>query len=260
MPIGKWTQARRHFFRNLTGFPIYFGGQPAFALRLWAIRADYFFTRRLKKPVLTPDKFLIETPEELVSYWSFFVERETLPAECISALRSEADPVIIDIGANAGLFTHRIWSLNRQARFFVFEPLPKMAEKISRWGQANGANLTLHNKAVSDKIGTFAFYLSTDNDTSASLKPDGPKKTKLEVPVVTLDSIIVEKNILIVKIDAEGVEVEVLAGAKNTLQRTRFLIVEAHNKTDLERLRLHLSSRWQCRRIGASDYLFKQIL
>jgi FkbM family methyltransferase len=260
MHISKWAQARQHFFRNLIGFPAYFWAHPKFALQLFAIRAQYFSTRRLQKPILTPDQFLIESPEELVSYWSFFVEKETLACECIQALISEPDPTVIDIGANAGLFTHRVWTLNPKTRFIVFEPLPKMAEKIARWGKTTGADLTLYNKAVADRVGTFAFYASADNDTAASLiKPEGTKKNKLDVPVVTLDSVITDEKILLVKIDAEGVECEALSGARQILERTRFLIVEAHTKTDLERLKAHLTSKWQCGRIGAGDYLFKRL-
>jgi len=259
MHISKWAQAARHFLPSLIGFPTYFFAHPKFALQLFVIRVRYFFTRRLKRAVLTPDQFLIESPEELVSYWSFFIEKETLAREWMEALFSEPEPVVVDVGANAGLFTHRVWTLNPKTKLIVFEPLPQMAKKIARWGETTRALLTLHNQAVADHDGILDFYASSDNDPTASLKPEATKKITLHVPVVTLNSAISEKKILMVKIDVEGMECEVLAGASQTLQHTRFLIIEAHTKTALERIKAQLTLEWRCRQIGASDYLFTRL-
>ena len=106
MHSNKWTQTGRHFFRNLKGFPQFLFAHPLFAPKLLKARAGYFFTRQLPRPVATPEGFVIETTEELVSYWSFFVERECLTSEWVNALLAETKPVVVDVGANAGLFSH----------------------------------------------------------------------------------------------------------------------------------------------------------
>jgi FkbM family methyltransferase len=231
---------------------------PRFAPKLFMVRVRYFLTRRLEQPVTTSDKFLMETPEELVSYWSFFIERECRTREWVDALLSEKEPVIVDVGANAGLFTHWVWTLRPEAKFIVFEPLPKMANKIASWGKATNAALTLRREAVSDYSGTATFYAATDNDVTASLKPEGAKHIQLNVPVVTLDSVIPPIHVLILKIDVEGTECEVLAGAKRTLERTGFLLIEAHTEAALGRIKLQLTSEWQSKKVGASDYLFSR--
>src|SRR5208283_2087161 len=256
MHSDKWTQTGRHFFRNLKGFPRFLFAHPLFAPKLLKARAGYFFTRQLARPVATPEGFLIETTEELVSYWSFFVERECLTSEWVSALLAETEPVVVDVGANAGLFSHLIWTLKPDAKFILFEPLSGMAGKIAQWGAATGAAYTLHNQAVSDHCGTATFFAGSENDVTASLKPEPGKHLKHEIAVVTLDSIIPDGPILVLKIDVEGFECEVLAGGRRTVERTRFMIIEAHTKAALERIKQVLGEEWLDKQVGASDHLF----
>jgi FkbM family methyltransferase len=254
--MSKWTLAVNHFIPSFRGFLRLLFSHPCFALKLLKVRATYFFTRQFKIPVATPDRFLIESAEELITYWTFFVERECWSREWLKVLLSEPKPVVVDVGANAGLFTHWIWTLRPETKFILFEPLPAMAKKIAQWRRATGASLTLHNKAVSDYSGTATFYASSDNDTDASLKPDGSKRLKLEVPVVTLDSAIPNQPILILKIDVKGFECEVLAGGRQTTEHTQFIIVEVCTEAALERIKKQLGQHWKNKRVGSVDYLF----
>jgi FkbM family methyltransferase len=221
-------------------------------------RSSFFLTRQFRKAIQTPDSFVIQSGHQLVTYWSLFVERECWASEWIEALRGEPSPVFLDVGANAGLFTHLVWSLRPDAQFFAFEPLPRMAKKISEWKDRTNAKLTLHEAAVSDHLGTASFYASEEGDPTASLKPQDPKEMKLTVPLVTVDSVIPQQPILLIKIDVEGCECEALDGAKQTLERTRFLIVEAHNPDALKRIQSQLGSSWRSKRVGASDFLFSR--
>jgi len=252
----KWTHFKTHFFSSLAGFPAYFLAHPGFALRLLVARMRYLSSQKLSQPMLTPDRFLIETPEDVFYYWDFFIEKELMDRRWVQALKSEPDPVVVDVGANAGMFSHRIWTLNPRTKLIVFEPLPKMAERIARWGKDTGALLTLHQQAVSDRIGTSAYYTLSEKDVTASLKPGQGDRMKFDVPVATLDSVINDPKILMIKIDVEGMEAEVLAGARQTLQRTRFLTIEAHTEDALDRIKAQLGPHWQCQQTGLSDFLF----
>lgn len=258
MKPSKWSQAARHFVRNFVGFPRYFLAHPAFAIKLLHARAKYFFTRRLPGPIATADGFLIETTGELVSYWSFFVERECLTSDWLKPLLAEPQPLVVDVGANAGLFAHRVWTLKPDAKFILFEPLPRMVKKIVQWGTAVHPAYTVHNNAVSDHCGTTTFFASTEDDVTASLMSGPGKHLKYEVAVVTLDSILPDAPILVMKIDVEGFECEVLSGAKRTLERARFLIIEAHNQEALDRIKQTLGDRWVNQQVGASDHLFRK--
>lgn len=231
---------------------------PVWAFRLLLARTSFFFTRQLSHPIRTPDGFVIESGHQLVSYWSLFVERECWAREWADALRTTPSPLILDVGANAGLFTHLIWTKRSDATFIAFEPLPRMARKITDWKTRTGAALTLHEKGVSDNDGTATFYASEEGDPTASLKPEGPKSLKFTIPLVTLDSVVPERPILLMKVDVEGCECEVLAGGSRTVNQTRFLILEAHTPEALAKIQKQLGNGWHTKRVGASDFLFNR--
>lgn len=246
-----------HLFASGKGFTRLLLRQPRFACRLFRVRLRYFLFRQFGSSLDTPDNFRIETAAELISYWSFFVERECWSPDWARELRRASRPLILDVGANAGLFTHWIWTQNRDAEFIVFEPLPHLAAKIRAWSQRTGARLSLNQAAVSDRCGEAVFFTDSDNDTGATLRSDAGKRTQLTVPTLTLDSIVPLRVVLLAKIDVEGFETEVLKGATRTLERMRFLLVEAHTSESLGRIRDILSAaQWDCRRVGSSDYLF----
>ena len=91
----------------------------------------------------------------------------------------------------------------------------------------------------------------------ATLKSAGQKELAFSVAVVTLDASVDAPEILLAKIDVEGMECEVIEGAKRTLYRTRFLIVEANDREDLARIREALGAGWRFRKVGYRDYLFQ---
>jgi hypothetical protein len=61
------------------------------------------------------------------------------------------------------------------------------------------------------------------------------------------------------KIDVEGFEEEVIAGAPGTLSRSKFLIIEAHNAAQRDHLTRLLGPGWRRRKLGSSDYLFARL-
>ncbi len=234
-----------------------FFSNPAWAVKLLRVRFGYFLSRKVPTSLETPDGYRIQTASELISYWTFFVEREGWWPEWGNELKKQSSPVVLDVGANAGVFSHWIWTQNPAVELVAFEPLPKMASRIHEWQTRTGARLTLHNAAVSDHAGTAIFYAAAENDTSASLRPDSPKAIKLQVPLITLDSVVPEKPILLAKIDVEGCEAEALAGASQTIKNTRFILIEAHTVEAFEKIRVKLPRKdWDYKKVGTSDYFF----
>lgn len=254
----KWSFAYRHAWRSLTGFARVFFAHPGFALKLVAARVRYFSTRQLKSPIPTPDQYEIRTVNELVSYWSLFVERECYHSAWTQALRSHPEPIILDVGANAGLFSHLVWHLKPTAKIHAFDPLPAMARRIAEQAKRTGALITVHNCAVSDRPGEATFYASAENDPTASLKPVTEKQISLPVKVVALDGVAPKTDFLLAKIDVEGLECEVLKGAQETLTRTKFLIIEALSPAALTEVKNCLGSEWFCQPVGDTDYLFSR--
>jgi FkbM family methyltransferase len=258
MTENKWILALRHFFPSLAGFVRTVFQHPVFASRLLAVRAGFFLTRRVDRPLETPDGFRIGTPAELISYWSLFIERDTWSPIWADALRTEPHPFVLDVGANAGVFTHRIWTLRPDAEMVAFEPLPRMAAQLREWQKRTGARLTINAQAVSDHCGEAKFFACTENDTSASLKPKDSPEPPTTVPLVTIDSLFAGRPVFLFKLDVEGMEPEALAGSKQTLPNVKFLIAEAHTPEALKKITDVLGTAWNCHQVGASDYLFSR--
>jgi len=252
----KWKHVALHFGGSLTGFIRLLIGHPGFALKLLAARFYFFRNRQLKEPLETPDGYRIETANELLSYWSLRVERECFRGSWTESLKKEKSPFVIDVGANAGVFTHLLWALKPTSEIFAFEPLPLMNKKIRAWNERTKANLTLFQRAVSDKCGTATFCADSDNDTNASLELTDDKRNGFTVETVTLDSALPDRPIFLIKIDVEGFEPQVLDGAKKAIQNARFLLIEAHTKEAHDKLAQKLGPDWLSERVGTSDYFF----
>jgi FkbM family methyltransferase len=254
--MNKWYFAISHGVPSFLGVLRLFFSDPLFCSKLVTKRIQYFLFRKFEGAFLTPDGFKVETANELISYWSFFLERECWSDRWIRELLDAKNPTVLDVGANAGLFSHLVWTLNKNTNLMVFDPLPKMAEKVRKWGSANKVCLEVFNLAVSDRIGTANFFTAAENDTTASLSSPGSGKEVVTVSTSTLDEIVGSKAILLMKIDVEGHEPQVLKGAEKVLQNTRFLIVEAHTSEALRKITEVLPKLWHYEKIGASDYLF----
>jgi len=252
----RWKHAALHFGGSLTGFMRLFAAHPGFALKLLGARFYFFRNRQLKEPVQTPDGYHIESVNELLSYWSLRVERECFRGSWTESLQKEKAPFVVDVGANAGMFTHLLWTLKPTSEIFAFEPLPRMNQKIRAWNDRTKANLTLFQRAVSDKTGTATFCADSDNDTNASLELSGDKRDGFTVETVTLDSVLPDRPIFLIKIDVEGFEPQVLDGAKKAIHNARFLLIEAHNKEAFDKLAQKLGPDWLSEQVGTSDYFF----
>lgn len=254
----KWVFAVVHAWPSVIGFVRMMLRTPGFTLSLLKARFVYFCCRKFAGPITTPDGFIIESPNELVSYWSFFVEQECWDREWVQCILKEKAPVVLDVGANAGLFTHMVWRLRPDVELIVFEPLPRMAKKIEAWQKRNNARMTLHNAAASNFRGTADFFVAGENDTSASLGAVSAAHHPIKVAVVTLDEVVPQKRISLMKIDVEGFECQVLEGGQKTMANSAFIIAEAHTNDALARIRQRLGGAWECKRVGASDFLFRK--
>lgn len=127
----------------------------------------------------------------------------------------------IDIGANKGIYSHLLARLCPQVE--AFEPSPKIYRILTRYLPRN---VTPHQVALSDKAGMaeliVPLHSSGYSNQTASLNPRkrGEGAGIVAVPARTLDSYGFT-NVGFIKIDVEGFEEAVLAGAKDTIARER---------------------------------------
>ena len=127
----------------------------------------------------------------------------------------------IDVGANRGYYSY---ALSRIAsRVEAFEPYPLTAQFARR---KLGANVRLHETALSNSSGPSLLRIpqckgDIDIHYSATLKEiRAGKYIEVAVRVMTIDQFNFD-DIGFIKVDAEGSDMEVIEGARETIRRYR---------------------------------------
>jgi FkbM family methyltransferase len=156
-------------------------------------------------------------------------------------LQTHTSGTVLDIGANLGSFCVRLAKNNPALTFHAFEPQRIIYYQLCANTFINGLdNIHCHQFGLSNKtqrielempdynkehnIGAFSIDEDTrDNDYEC--KTVGKKE---RVTVFSLDSA-EHRNIVLIKLDVEGHELEVIRGAKKTLEKNNYppIIFEA---------------------------------
>jgi FkbM family methyltransferase len=141
--------------------------------------------------------------------------------------------VIIDVGANIGSMAFRFAQLATNGHVYAFEPTDYAFNKLLR-------NISL-NPVFSERITPVQLFLSDQTESDhqinaySSWKVDGTDveshplhggstKAAESIPAVTLDDFCSENKIQkvdLIKIDTDGHELRVLAGAAKTIEKFR---------------------------------------
>lgn len=132
---------------------------------------------------------------------------------------------VVDVGANIGVYTMLAAELAGPAgHVHAFEPDPQsmcyLLTNVSRNGLAE--RVTLWNLAASDRSANARLYLDVKTARTTSLRadaysPDAQRREPLVVATAMLDELITQPP-RFVKIDVEGAELAVLAGAARLLR------------------------------------------
>jgi FkbM family methyltransferase len=159
-----------------------------------------------------------------------------------------ADPgeTVADVGANIGYMTSVMCRRVRPGgTVWCFEPHPEifaeLGQNVERWRREPGsAKVELRNAAVSDHSGECRLHIPSDfsfNRGLASVEArDGAGMTEITVPQMSLDEVFagVEK-LGLVKVDVEGHEAAVFAGARGLIKghRVRDWLFEENDENPL---------------------------
>lgn len=138
----------------------------------------------------------------------------------------------VDIGANVGFFTLLASSLvGPKGRVIAIEPNPPVFGQLAATVERNAiGNVTLVNAGLAPQEGTLALYVPADplNHTATMVEHEGA--VKVEVPVRRLDDLLDELGVEWVdylKIDVDGFEPDVFAGAQRLLSGRRIHRVQS---------------------------------
>ncbi|MHB0868224.1 MAG: FkbM family methyltransferase [Chloroflexota bacterium] len=126
-----------------------------------------------------------------------------------------------DVGANVGYYSFVASQLvGETGRVHSFEPIGENASAIRQVVERNGLrNIVLNETAVGAAAGAITLYAAPwaklGNSGGASRRPHGDRVQPVELPLVSLDDYVSRLEIgsvRLVKIDVEGMELEVLKG------------------------------------------------
>ena len=139
----------------------------------------------------------------------------------INQLEIKDNDLVIDCGANVGELYFSFLLNTQNIEYIAFEPDPAAFECLSL--NINNKPDNLYNFALSSNEGKMKFYLDTFGANS-SIEHFGSEEF-ITVETKTLDSFNFE-NIKLIKLEAEGHEIEVLKGSVNTLKNTEYITVD----------------------------------
>jgi FkbM family methyltransferase len=143
---------------------------------------------------------------------------------------------VLDVGANVGDWTAAVLAAEPSTTVIAVEPNEApLAALVGRF--AHDSRVTVRPLALGATSGTQTFHI-TEHRHNSSLKPPRPdmdqlyhgggwrSDTSVELEVSTVDELCAGRDIALLKIDVQGAEREVLAGAGSTLPRTRAILLE----------------------------------
>ena len=149
--------------------------------------------------------------------------------------------VILDVGANAGQFALSLReSMGYRGEIVSFEPLPDAFAYLRRLADQDPA-WQARNVALGEADGELKLNVSMNRvsssflairETSTAVEPQSAYESECVVKVRSLDSLLPELGVVkadsrvMLKLDTQGFESRVIAGAKESLSRMRLVQME----------------------------------
>jgi FkbM family methyltransferase len=151
-------------------------------------------------------------------------------AHALRLVTSRYDGDVLDVGANVGQWASMASELLRDNRLHCFEAANSNFEKLrTRLGSRPNVILNHFGLGGENKEIEFYFYPEAPTRSTAYYLEDGYKKEKTLASIVRGDDYVSQKHIHTVsylKIDVEGMEIDVLRGFAATLKAGKIQAVQ----------------------------------
>jgi FkbM family methyltransferase len=146
----------------------------------------------------------------------------------LPVLVNAAKPTVIDVGANVGQSIDLFRRQLNVPRIFSFEPNPDLARRLHE--KYASTDITIEAMAAGSHVGQSKFVILENHELSSVLEPDRGSENPfsdtsvaqvISVPITTLDEYVRRNGIVhvdLLKIDAQGFDLQVLRGAGNILR------------------------------------------
>lgn len=126
-------------------------------------------------------------------------------------------PVIIDIGANTGLFSLRMKQLYPESSLYSYEPFLKNFEQLERnINLSNLRNIDIFQKGVGGRTRTEKLFLNKNNLGGHSLfEMEARSSEFVEIEIIGIANLLSNlglDRIHLIKMDCEGAEYEIIKG------------------------------------------------
>ena len=167
-------------------------------------------------------------------------------ASLLNAIKNHlpADGLLFDIGANIGLTAIPLLNMFPECRVISFEPSPNSLPYLKKTQGASqlGDRWTVVEKAVGETSGKIHFEINSQADGAFDSRQSTGRKSNVavtSVPMTTVDEAwqnLGKPNLAVVKIDVEGFEKEVLAGAEECLNENRPVVILEWSRANLNGL------------------------
>jgi len=139
---------------------------------------------------------------------------------------------VVHVGASTGAEVNHYLTSGVE-KLVLVEPIPSIAQGlVERWG--TDGRVSIYECACMDYDGEIEFHIADNEGMSSSIyATPNPQMhrcnfiNKIIVPCTPLDGLYEDMNVDLLVIDAQGSEDKVLAGAKETLTKTKFIFCEA---------------------------------
>jgi FkbM family methyltransferase len=143
---------------------------------------------------------------------------------------------VVDVGANVGQWSGMLLDCMTPEKLVIIEPLPHGFATLQKKFGGNRL-VELHNVAIGERESVEKLKITRDTTGASLLQPRKEMRAvigsnwtitaEVEVKMTTLDRLLIDlPEISLLKIDVQGYEKSVLAGAKQTLARTKFVLIE----------------------------------
>ena len=206
-----------------------FSGTLAF-LMSWLVPWHPIFRVRSAQSDLA---FFVHRRDAIGRHIAKYGTHEPLLTKWLSDYLAVAQPgLFIDVGANLGWHALHAARLDTIETVVAFEPDPFNAQLLERNRSANNiTNLIIKTSAAGAECGLARLHSYKNSNLGRhSMVTDYGYESQI-VPVITLDRALVElgfddRPVTALKIDVEGFEPAVIAGASQTLKRTNVVVLE----------------------------------
>lgn len=215
----------RPLLRQLNGgtFCIFFNIRSFLFCRIKQVKLHYDTQDRIFYATDPSAKVAIFSPARILALYSRGVQHriELLAAAYfLPQIEFGEGDIVVDCGANIGeLFIY--FELKKIPIDYIgIEPAPQEYKCLKR----NTENYTTYNVGLwKNNDRNLDFFVSSEGADSSFIAPSSPIDSIIKIPARRLDGLLPNKQIKLLKLEAEGAEPEVLLGCENILDNIEYI-------------------------------------